>query len=215
MARPREFDETQALDAALACFWGRGYEATSVRELTDAMGISTPSIYNAFGGKRHLYVEALEHYCRTRTHPLLERIERQHTGVGAIVAFYREIIERSVADQERRGCFLINSAIEVAPHDKLMAKVVAAHLDAVRGFLERQLQTARASGEIEIAGSTAGAADHLLSVLLGLRVLARSRPERGLLERTVGSALLAIGIPMARLGRLRGSLDTRRRRGVG
>ena len=212
LARPREFDETEVLDAALQCFWGSGYKATSIRDLAEAMQISTPSIYNAFGDKRQLFIDALEHYCRTRTHPLIVRIEDQHTGVDAIVAFYKEVVERSVADRERRGCFLINSALEVAPHDKKMSKVVAAHLDAVQGFLRRQLQAAHASGEIELVADPTGSADHLLSVLLGLRVLARSRPERELLERTVGSALLAIGIPAARLGPLRGPLDSRKRR---
>ena len=75
MARPRSFDETTVLDAALGGFWGRGYEATSIRDLTAAMGISGPSLYNAFGDKRALFAEALDHYCRTRTHPMLRRIE--------------------------------------------------------------------------------------------------------------------------------------------
>ena len=60
VARPREFDETTALDAAIACFWHRGYKATSVRDLADSMGISGPSLYNAFGDKRALFVAALE-----------------------------------------------------------------------------------------------------------------------------------------------------------
>lgn len=200
MGRPRSFDEPTVLGAALACFWARGYEATSVRELTEAMEISGPSLYNAFGDKRQLYAEALEHYCRTRTHPLLERIEKQHKGVTALVAFFSEIVERSLSDRERKGCFLVNSALEVAPHDKMMSKVVSAHLDAIRGFLRRQLQLAQASGEAVIAADPSGSADHLLSVLLGMRVLARSRPERALLERTVGSALIAVGVPEKRLG---------------
>lgn len=203
MGRPRTFDETKVLDEALACFWSRGYEATSIRDLTDAMGISGPSLYNAFGDKRELYVEALEHYCRTRTHPLLERIERDHIGVAAIVAFFSEVVERTVGDRERRGCFLVNSALEVAPHDKMMSKVVTAHLDAVRGFLRRQLQSAIASGDVGEAVDPGGSADHLLSVLLGVRVLARSQPERELLERTIGSALSALGIQGARLGRFK------------
>lgn len=200
MGRPRSFDDSAVLDAALACFWARGYEATSVRDLTEAMGISGPSLYNAFGDKRELYAEALEHYCRTRTHPLLERIEKHHQGVAALVAFFGEIIERSLSDRERKGCFLVNSALEVAPHDKIMAKVVSAHLDAVRGFLRRQLGVAQTTDGAELAADPSGSADHLLSVLLGLRVLARSRPERELLERTVGSALIAVGVPESRLG---------------
>lgn len=200
MARPRTFDDTTVLDAALSCFWARGYEATSVRDLIEAMGISGPSLYNAFGDKRQLYAEALEHYCRTRTHPLLERIEQQHEGVAAVVAFFAEIVERSLADRERKGCFLVNSALEIAPHDKMMSKVVSAHLDAVRGFLRRQLQSAHASGEADLAADPSGSADHLLAVLLGLRILARSRPERELLARTVVSALIAVGVPDSRLG---------------
>ncbi len=204
MGRPRSFDNSTVLDAALACFWARGYEATSVRDLTEAMGISGPSLYNAFGDKRELYAEAIEHYCRTRTRPLLERIEQRHEGVAALVAFFGEIVERSLSDRERKGCFLVNSALEVAPHDKMMSKVVSAHLEAIRGFLRRQLQSAQASGEAVIAADPGGSADHLLSVLLGMRVLARSRPERELLERTVGSALIAVGVPEGRLGVFRG-----------
>ena len=203
MGRPRSFDEATVLDAALACFWAHGYEATSVRDLTEAMGISGPSLYNAFGDKRELYAEVLEHYCRTRTHPLLERIEQQHAGVAALVAFFGEVVDRSLADRERKGCFLVNSALEVAPHDKMMSKVVAAHVDAIRAFIRRQLQSAQASDEVELAADPSGSADHLLSVLLGLRVLARSRPERELLERTVGSALIAVGVPERRLGAFR------------
>lgn len=202
MSRPRQFVEATALDAALGCFWGRGFAATSIRDLSVAMNVSIPSIYNAFGDKRELYVEALDHYCRTRTYPMLDRIEREHAGVDALVAFFREVLDRSIADRERRGCFLINSALEVAPHDRMMAKVIAAHLDAVRGFLRRNLQAALASAEILLAAGPEGTADHLLSVLLGLRVLARARPERASLERTVASALIAIGIPAIRLGTL-------------
>ena len=62
MARPKEFDESEALNAAIQCFWSRGYEATSVRDLADAMGISGPSLYNTFGDKRTLYRQALDHY---------------------------------------------------------------------------------------------------------------------------------------------------------
>ena len=62
MARPREFDEATALEAAIECFWHRGYEATSVRDLADKMGISGPSLYNAYGDKRALFAQALEHY---------------------------------------------------------------------------------------------------------------------------------------------------------
>ena len=84
MARPRNFDEEQVLDAAVTCFWERGYEVTSVRDLSVSMGISAPSLYNAFGDKRTLFARALDHYCATRTYRLLAKIEAENTPADAI-----------------------------------------------------------------------------------------------------------------------------------
>ena len=117
MARPREFDEVTALEAAIECFWHRGYEATSVRDLADKMGYPVPSLYNAYGDKRALFVQALEHYLDHSARALIKRLESSLPPKQAIRRFIEEIIERSVNDRERRGCFLINSALEVAPHD--------------------------------------------------------------------------------------------------
>lgn len=206
MSRPRSFDQTEALDAALASFWGRGFEATSVRDLAGAMGMSGPSLYNAFGDKRGLFSQALEHYCRTRTYPLLARMEARHPGAAAVPAFFAEIIERSLCDRERRGCFLINSALETAPHDEVVAEAVGVHLDAIRAFLLRGVRAA-------CAGSAEAAADHLLAVLLGVRVLARTRPDRGILVRTVRAALLATGYDQAQLRALPVAGSSRNRRG--
>ena len=68
MTRPREFNETDALQSAMNCFWQRGYEATSMRDLAASMGMSAPSLYNAFGDKQALFARALELYldCNAR-----------------------------------------------------------------------------------------------------------------------------------------------------
>ena len=203
MPRPRTFDETAVLDAALAGFWGRGYEATSVRDLATAMGISGPSLYNAFGDKRGLFSGALEHYCRTRTYPMLARIEADHAGAAALAAFFAEIVARACADRERRGCFLINSALDVAPHDGELAQAVNGHLEIIHGFLRRQLKSARRSKEIAAGHDIRTSADHLLAVLLGIRVLSRTRPDRGLLNGIVSSALHSVGVPARHLTMLR------------
>jgi TetR/AcrR family transcriptional repressor of nem operon len=75
MARPREFDEVTALEAAIECFWHRGYEATSVRDLADKMRISAPSLYNAYGDKRALFKRALERYLDCSARALITRLE--------------------------------------------------------------------------------------------------------------------------------------------
>src|SRR5271163_4220014 len=134
MARPREFDEVTALEAAIECFWHRGYEATSVRDLADKMGISGPSLYNAYGDKRALFVQALEHYLDHSARALIERLENSLPPKQAVRRFIEEIIERSVNDPERRGCFLINSALEVAPHDKQLGALIADRLAEIEAF---------------------------------------------------------------------------------
>jgi TetR/AcrR family transcriptional repressor of nem operon len=75
MARPKTFDENATLDAAIDCFWQRGYAATSMRDLTEAMGIGGPSLYNAYGGKRELFVRALERYLDRSMRSRIARLE--------------------------------------------------------------------------------------------------------------------------------------------
>ena len=112
MARPREFDETAVLRAAIHCFWSRGYEATSVRDLAEKMGITGASLYNAFGDKRSLYRRALAYYVNESFGDRVGRFEGNMPPRQAIAAFFEEIIERSLDDPQRKGCMLVNSALE-------------------------------------------------------------------------------------------------------
>ena len=189
MARPREFDEVTALEAAMECFWHRGYEATSVRDLADKMGISAPSLYNAYGDKHALFVQALEHYLDHSARALIKRLENSLPPKQAVRRFIEEIIERSVNDRERRGCFLINSALEVAPHDRELGALIADRLAEIEAFFYRSIKTAQAEGAVPRNRVAKDLARLLLGVLLGIRVLARSKPERALLEGVARPAL--------------------------
>src|SRR6516162_11017690 len=183
MARPREFDETTALDAAIACFWHRGYKATSVRDLADSMGISGPSLYNAFGDKRALFVAALERYLDHSTRARIKRLEDVLPPKRAVRRFIEEIIERSLRDRERRGCFLINSALEVAPHDRRLGALIADRLGEIEAFFRHSIEAAQADGSVPSDRSPGDLAKLLLGVLLGIRFffLMIRRPPRSTL----------------------------------
>ncbi|WP_050477639.1 TetR/AcrR family transcriptional regulator [Herbaspirillum rhizosphaerae] len=185
MARPREFDEAAALDAAVQCFWARGYEATSVRDLADSMGITGASLYNAFGDKRALYRRALDRYVEQSFLDRVGRFENHMPPRAAIAAFFNEIIKRSLADKDRKGCMLVNSALEVAPHDPEFQRVVADVLVQVESFFRRCVAAGQRDGSISSGQSADDMGRVLLSTLLGIRVLARTRPERALLEGLV------------------------------
>jgi TetR/AcrR family transcriptional repressor of nem operon len=188
MARPREFDEEQVLDAAMQCFWNRGYEATSMRDLVEKTGISSASLYNTYGDKRTLFRTALIRYvddsigARIRSYEALP--PRQ-----AIAAFFEEILARSPADPEGKGCFLVNSALEMAPHDIEFREIIAEVLVRLEGFFARCVRAGQEDGSIDASLGAETAARHLLGVLMGIRVLARVKPQRTVLEDVVVPAL--------------------------
>ncbi len=188
MARPREFDEEVVLDAAVQCFWSRGYEATSVKDLIGKTGITAASLYNAFGHKRALFHTALDHYVEAS---IGERIRRCETlpPRKAIATFFDEILRRSLGDREHKGCMLVNSALEMAPHDVEFQKIIAGVLHRIEKFFLKCIKAGQANGVITRSMTAENLARHLLAVLMGVRVLARVRPERALLEGAVAPAL--------------------------
>jgi TetR/AcrR family transcriptional repressor of nem operon len=194
MARLKAFDEERAIDDAVDCFWMRGYEATSVRDLAEAMGIGGASLYNAYGDKRALFTRSLERYANRSMRERISRLEASHRPKEAIVAFIEEIIERSLADHDRKGCLLINSALDVAPHDAEIGRVVSGYLDEIRAFFHRNLVAARKAGQVPRKIDAGSVATHLLGVIAGIRVLARTGAGRRRLE-DVARPALALLVP--------------------
>lgn len=176
----------------MCCFWAKGYEATSVRDLAEQMGLTGASLYNAFGDKRSLYRRALDYYLEQSVHERVGRLEATKAPLPAIRAFFDEIIERSVTDKQRRGCMLVNSALEVAPHDPEFRKVVSHELAYIEAFFRRRVTAGQQDGTITSRQSAEDLSRMLLSVLLGIRVLARTRPQRTVLEAAARAALASL-----------------------
>lgn len=185
MARRIEFDEEAVLDAAVRCFWAKGYEGASTRELAACMGIAGASLYNTFGDKHALYRRALTRYVEQNFQDRVKRIEGALAPRAAIVAFFDEIVARSVADEHRLGCMIVNSAFEYAQHDEEVRSAITGVLTEIEAFFQRTVAAGQADGSISRAESADDLARSLLATLIGLRVLARVRPEPGLLEGVV------------------------------
>jgi TetR/AcrR family transcriptional regulator, transcriptional repressor for nem operon len=195
MARPRGFNEHEVLEAASAAFWTKGYEATSTRDLVKSTGLTQPSLYNAFGDKRALYLRALEHYLDHTLRERISRLERSVSPAQAITLFFHEILERTLADPAQRGCMLVNSALETTSDDEAFREIVATEFAEIRGFFQRCMAAASASGEIPAVVSTDNAATHLLATLIGVRVLARVDPQQALLVGAIAPVLLLLDLP--------------------
>ena len=194
MARPRKFDEEVVLEAAVHCFWDQGYETTSVKDLIEKTGLTAASLYNAFGDKRAIFRTALDRYIENSIGARIRRCEALPPR-DAIRSFFDDILHRSLSDREHKGCMVVNSALELAPHDPEFRKVIAAALKRIESFLRTCAENGQADGTITHSRPASTLAQHLLSVLMGVRVLARVRPERPLLEGAIGTALTLLDDP--------------------
>lgn len=188
MARPREFDDEAVMDAAIQCFWDRGFEATSITDLVGSTGLTAGSLYNAYGDKRELFRTALDRYVERSIGARIDRCEAL-PPLDGIRAFFNDIVERSLRDSERKGCMVVNSALEMAPHDPEMRAAISAVLVRLECFFRERVAAGQADATIASAMSAEHLARHLLGVVMGVRVLARVRPERALLEGVVAPAL--------------------------
>src|SRR5580700_6661558 len=151
MARPREFDINEALQAAMLLFWERGYEATSVDDLLRRMKINRASLYAAFGEKRALFVQALKLYEKQFGYQILLDRARLGSPKLAIKELFEETI-KTVTDtppQDRRGCLMQNTALELAPHDADIRKIVRENTEKCRAVLVRVLELAKEKGELK------------------------------------------------------------------
>src|SRR5271165_4717892 len=204
MPRPREFDEAAALEAAIECFWRHGYEATSLRDLTASMGLTAPSLYNAFGDKQQLFSRALERYLERTTRDRLHRLEQSFAPEEALERFFGEIIEHSINDRHRKGCFLVNSALEVAPHHAECRAVVARQFRDIEAFFKRCILAGQADQTVSPDIDAGDTARLLFGVLLGIRVVARTNPDRDVLEGIARPALALLNVPRRKSRKKRG-----------
>lgn len=174
-------------------FWAAGYAATSVRDLGDAMGLGSASVYNAFGDKRTLFAQCLDRYLDLNMRARIARVEGTLPPRQAIETFFAEIVERSL--ESRLGCMLANAALEVAPHDAEVASIVRERMGELERFFRRCVDTGQRDGSISGDQDPADLARLLLTTVMGLRVLARGHPDRALLEGATRQALSMLGKP--------------------
>lgn len=187
MARPREFDEEQVLDAALGAFWSRGYEATSITDLMDATGLTKGSLYKAFGDKRALFLRALDRYLQGGQQLVHDQFAPR-SGRSALEEWLKRVVELAT-DPCERGCFSVNCTVELAPHDP----EVRARLDAHESSLLKRYRDAISqgveAGEFRQDVDARSAAQLIATVIRGLQVSGKAGLSRRDAQRQVRALL--------------------------
>jgi TetR/AcrR family transcriptional repressor of nem operon len=203
MARPREFNETDAVQSAMNCFWQRGYEATSMRDLAASMGMSAPSLYNAFGDKQGLFARALERYLDCNARDLVRRLESSLPPKEAIQRFFAEILDHSINDRERKGCFLVNSALEVAPHQKELGAVIAKQFGEIEAFSKGAFSPRKLMERRRVASMQTILPACCSACFLAFAFLRGPLRSRSLLQGVVRPALALLDLPRRKRKRTR------------
>jgi AcrR family transcriptional regulator len=191
LGRPRGFDRDAALEAAMLLFWRKGYVATSMHDLCEAMGIGSPSLYAAFGSKEALYLEALEHYARIQQAEVWDRLTEGPTaraGIEKLLIATAESLPKSRATPA--GCMAMLAAVSdewPAAVGRAVRKLRLETLDSLRARLE----TAVANGELPAATDVDGLSRFYLGVIQGMAVQAKDGATQAELKSNVAAAMAA------------------------
>lgn len=184
----KQFDVDDVLTKAMNAFWARGYEATSMRDLVDCMGIKRGSIYATFGDKRSLFIRALRRYDAIHRQAWVTGLRGFDSPRAAIVGAFSDAVAAVLEAGSRDGCLLVNTALELSPHDPEIAGIVGHGLAEMETFFREMIEKGREAGEIPARVDPVDTARSLLSLFVGLRVLSRSRPEEPLLRSVANQA---------------------------
>jgi len=190
MARSKEFNRESVLDKAMNVFWHRGYEATSIQDLVDNLGINRQSMYDTFGDKHTLFLAALKHYEEVKGVEMVETLERPGSGLTAIKQMFAALVQEVSGDAQHRGCLMVNTAIELAPHDSVIAVQVARNVRQGEDAFYRTLCRAQEQGELRTQRADLRAlARFLMNAVQGLKVMAKVNPTATSLQDIVDVTL--------------------------
>ncbi|MCI3933381.1 TetR/AcrR family transcriptional regulator [Streptomyces sp. AN091965] len=189
--RPRGFDRETALRRAMEVFWEHGYEATSMTDLTSAMGIASPSLYAAFGSKERLFQEAVELYSTTEGSAMARAFAEVPTARGAVEAVLRENARLYTVPGRPAGCMIVLAATNCSPANAPVRDHLATWRRSGAEMMAERLRRGVEEGELPAATDTEAVAAFYTTVVQGMSVQARDGASRATLDKTVDRAMAA------------------------
>jgi len=182
MARTKDFDEDDVLEKAVELFWRKGYNATSMQDLVDGLGISRSSLYDTFGDKHTLYIKALEKYKASGSGQMCHIVSNAASAKEAIRKLLELAIGEASADEQRKGCFMVNAEVESAPHDEQVSQMICQNDQQVEDAFYAAIKKGQENAEISNTKDARALARFIMNTVKGIRVSAKSTTDKTFFE---------------------------------
>jgi TetR/AcrR family transcriptional repressor of nem operon len=188
MARPKEFNPDDAIEKAMQVFWHKGYEATSMEDLLEAMDLNRGSLYDTFGDKRQLFLKVMDRYCHGFVGEKFLLLDQPGPALATLRRFINDMIEGALGDPQRRGCLIANTIIELSPHEKEIAGTLSQVLTMAEDAFFRVLARAKQQGELNGDRDPRTLARFFMTMMQGTIVLIKAGASAEAVNQTVETA---------------------------
>jgi AcrR family transcriptional regulator len=190
LGRPRSFNPDKALDRAMYVFWRKGYEGTSLSDLTRAMGINAPSLYAAFGNKDALFGKVVDRYIAGPASFIPTALEKP-TARGVVEHLFAGVVALQIAKGHPGGCLLVRGAMAAGAKASRIRRKVMARLAGAEAAIRKRLERAKAEGDLPKHANPADLARYVMAVLDGIAVAGATGAGPKQLKRIADVALCA------------------------
>jgi len=192
MARTKDFDEQAVLQKAICLFWNKGYNGTSMQDLVEGLGISRSSLYDTFGDKHQLYLKALDAYQLQYGTQLCKLTGESASAKAAIRQILDLVITDLLADEQRKGCFIVNAGIELANHDQDVNKMICQTEQQLEQAFAKVIRAGQEKGEIEKGKDAQALARFLNNTVKGMQVSVKATTQRSYFDDIINTALTVL-----------------------
>lgn len=193
MSRPPSFDREKKIEEAMDLFWEQGYETTSVQDLVDHLKLNRSSLYNTFGGKHDLYLEALDHYCKKDVRALRQTLMEAPTALDGIRQAFMGVADR--AAKSCCGCFTTNAVVECAPQDPTTQERASEAFQKMRILFRSAVERGQNEGQIDPDREAAALARYLTNAYNGIHITAKTGPPEEIVYDIVEETLKGLACP--------------------
>ncbi len=189
MARTKDFDEKDVLAKAVCLFWHKGYNATSMQDLVDNLGISRSSLYDTYGDKHTLYLRALDTYQQAGVQKIEKLIADAPNAKEAITRLIRLFTNEILNDEQQKGCFIVNAEIETAPHDTQVNELITKNEQVMEDAFYKVVAQGQQNGDITSKTDARALARFLMNTVKGIRVSVRSVKDQAFFDDIINTSL--------------------------